>query len=89
MTPLRGGQPQKLNQSAALSAGVMLCGCIALGHLYSLYKSSIKKVIPFNAAVEGVAPVGFVQLVKLLWLLIMLLHGIPGLEDLVPLLSGK
>lgn len=54
-----------------------------------LYKSSIKKVIPFSAAVEGVAPVGLVQLVKLLWLLVMLLHTIPGLEDLVPLLSGK
>lgn len=60
--------------TVAPSADVTLCGSLALGHLYSLYKCSINEVIPVSVAVEGVVPVGLVQLVKLLWLLVMPLH---------------
>ena len=69
-----------------LCADVMLCWCITLGHLDLLYYSSINKVVSFGPAVQGVAPVGSVQLVKLLWLFVMLVHFAPGVQDVLPLL---
>ncbi|KAL7866033.1 hypothetical protein SRHO_G00112800 [Serrasalmus rhombeus] len=51
--------------------------------------SSINKIIPFPAAIEVIAPVCSVQLVKTRCLLVILFHCIPGFKDPVPLLSSR
>ena len=63
----------------------LVCWCVANAHLHALYHSSIDKVVPFSAAVPGVAPVRSVQLVELLLLFVVVLHCIPGSQDRVPL----
>lgn len=72
-----------------LSADVLLSWRIALGHLNTLSQGSFNEVIPLCAAIQCITPVSFIELLKLLWLFVMLLHLISCIIDGISLICSK
>lgn len=73
-----------IHKPVVLRADVLQCWRVPFGHLHFLDHGGVCKVIPFCSAVQWVSPVCAVQLVVFLWLLVVFLHRIPGIEDSVP-----